>query len=82
MNINCMELKEKIYDEIKRLNIRANGIWTGNNFLNGFKCYLNISEIEKLENTINELICDGIFENTIKGCMLTQKGEDIIYHNT
>ena len=79
MNINYIGLKEKIYDEMRRLNIRAHGVWTGNNFISGFKCHLNDSEINDLENTINSLLIDGIFENTAKGYMLTPKGEKEIW---
>lgn len=81
MNIDYTNLKEKIYNEIRRLNIKANEIWTGNNFINGFKCHLNNTELNILERTVQSLFDEGIFEDSPNGCRLTTKGEDIIYHN-
>lgn len=83
MNINYIELKEKILYEMKRTHKKANDIWQFSNCL-AFYNKLELSEKNNFDKIMQELCEEDIFikEEHFNGdynYRLTLKGEDIIY---
>ncbi len=75
-------LKNKIFDELRRLHIEANGLWRFQNW-NVFYRELNPLERKEFENVISELLNDGVLiaeqYGSVYNYRLTQKGEETIY---
>lgn len=78
-----MELKEKIYEHLRKYHFAKNHIWKPQNYLNSFVVNLNPIEHREFENTMRQLCNEGIFKAEGKAELptyrLTEKGEKEIW---
>ncbi len=75
-------MKEKIYEEVRRLNLGKGYLWRFQQY-NPFKFSLNPLEQQKFDKTMSDLCDEGIFtaekDSLVIVYRLTEKGEKIIY---
>ena len=77
-----MELREKIFNEIKRLNLGKRHIWVFQQYI-VFYNKLNPLEKEDFYKELQKLVDEGLFEvkqdSLVEHLVLTEKGCNIIY---
>lgn len=75
-------MREKIYEEIRRLSMSQNHVWRFQQY-NPFRLNLNPIEQREFSTVMNELCEEGIFtvekDDSVVLFRLTEKGEKLIY---
>lgn len=78
-----MTLREKIFDELKRLNFGSGYVWKFQQYHGTFRIYLNPLEQKNFYEVMNELCNEGVFEIITNGDIptyrLTDIGEKIVW---
>lgn len=80
-----MNLREKIFAHLKKLNFAENYLWTPPQYLNAFLNKLNPVEKKNFSQTMQELCDEDLFtlerDSQFPSYRLTKKGEELLYNN-
>lgn len=78
-----MNLREKIFAHLKKLNFAENYLWTPPQYLNAFLIELNPVEKKNFSQTMQELCDENFFisegDSQLPSYRLTKKAEELLY---
>lgn len=78
-----MSLRNKIFEELRRLNFAKDYLWKFQQYWGAFAINLNSLEQKEFQNTMIELCDDGLFQiidnSNPPQYRLTEKGETVIW---